>query len=268
MQTGFDVPDAVAGFAQVLTTGGAWRFQVWYRDPPAGAGSFGIASPDRAMVLGSRSLALFPRPCTFAACESPIPFPGGFILRSKPYNQRHARCPFPALPPKLPLMSHTIRPARSDEVALLPAIEQAASRLFVEAGIGGTLSVMPIAELKAVHRAGGLLVALDGDVPVGFAVLKVIGGGAHLGEMDVHPDHGRRGLGTALLRAGLDWARTRGLNEMTLTTYLDVPWNGPFYASNGFEVVPAAAWKPEMARLAEDEGVRPGSGRVMMVISL
>ncbi len=29
LQTGFDVPDAVAGSAQVLTTGGAWRFQVW-----------------------------------------------------------------------------------------------------------------------------------------------------------------------------------------------------------------------------------------------
>ncbi len=157
-------------------------------------------------------------------------------------------------------MSHTIRPARSDEVALLPAIEQAASRLFVEAGIGGTLSVMPMAELKAVHRAGGLLVALDGDVPVGFAVLKVIGGGAHLGEMDVHPDHGRRGLGTALLRAGLDWARTRGLNEMTLTTYLDVPWNGPFYASNGFEVVPAAAWKVAgRARGRRSKLFRPGA---------
>ena len=31
-----------------------------------------------------------------------------------------------------------------------------------------------------------------------------------------------------------DWARARGYDDITLATYRDVPWNGPFYASEGF----------------------------------
>ncbi len=39
METGFDVPDAVAGSTQVITAGSTWHFQVWHRDTPAGVGT-------------------------------------------------------------------------------------------------------------------------------------------------------------------------------------------------------------------------------------
>lgn len=39
METGFDVPDAVAGTVQTITAGSTWHFQVWHRDTPAGVGS-------------------------------------------------------------------------------------------------------------------------------------------------------------------------------------------------------------------------------------
>ncbi|MDF1837624.1 MAG: hypothetical protein P1V35_07145 [Planctomycetota bacterium] len=39
METGFDVPDAVAGTPQVITAGSTWHFQVWHRDTPAGVGT-------------------------------------------------------------------------------------------------------------------------------------------------------------------------------------------------------------------------------------
>ena len=68
-------------------------------------------------------------------------------------------------------------------------------------------------------------------------------GGAHLAQLSVQPDHGRRGLGRALLRAACEWALGHGYDELTLTTYRDVPWNGPFYASEGFvEIGPADDW--------------------------
>ncbi len=35
-ETGFDVPDAVAGTAQVITAGSTWHFQVWHRDTEDG----------------------------------------------------------------------------------------------------------------------------------------------------------------------------------------------------------------------------------------
>ena len=30
------------------------------------------------------------------------------------------------------------------------------------------------------------------------------------------------------------WARAQGYTDLTLATYRDVPWNGPFYATEGF----------------------------------
>ena len=154
-----------------------------------------------------------------------------------------------------------IRLARPEDLPLLPDIERAASRLFVEAGIGGVVSVMPVAKLEAARAEGGLLLAVDGrDVPVGFAVVRATQAGAHLCEMNVHPKHGRQGIGTALLQASL----AKAAGPMTLTTYLEVPWNAPFYAGQGFVVVPPEAWSAEMAVLAAAEGVVPGSGRVLM----
>ncbi|MFT5686055.1 MAG: GNAT superfamily N-acetyltransferase [Myxococcota bacterium] len=158
-----------------------------------------------------------------------------------------------------------IRTARPEDVALLPDIERAAAQLFVAAGIGGVVSVMSIADLEIARTAGGLLVAVDdGDVPVGFAVVKTLGVGTHLCEMDVHPNHGRRGLGGALLRACIAWADGR---PVTLTTYADLPWNAPFYARHGFVAVPVGDWDDALRRLAVAEGVAPGSGRVVMRLS-
>ena len=84
---------------------------------------------------------------------------------------------------------------------------------------------------------------MAGDPPVGLCRIDAVGDGAHLEQLSVHPDHGRRGIGRALLRAGCAWAAARGYPELTLATYRDVPWNGPFYASEGFvEVGPVDDW--------------------------
>jgi len=82
--------------------------------------------------------------------------------------------------------------------------------------------------------AAALVVLVAGEPPVGLCRIDAVDGKAHLEQLSVHPDHARRGLGRALLRAGCDWARARGYDDITLATYRDVPWNGPFYASEGF----------------------------------
>ena len=72
----------------------------------------------------------------------------------------------------------------------------------------------------------------------------------HLEEVDVHPDHGRRGVGTALVRAVCDWVRRSGHAEITLTTFRALPWNMPFYRRLGFEEMRDDALRPEL--LASD----------------
>ena len=71
--------------------------------------------------------------------------------------------------------------------------------------------------------------ASTGNIPVGLALVKMLADDLpHLEEIDVHPSHGRRGLGTALVREVCEWATHCGYVMLTLTTFRAVAWNLPF----------------------------------------
>src|SRR5262249_61046510 len=112
------------------------------------------------------------------------------------------------------------------------------------------------------QRDGRLLLALANDRPVGFAHVELLEPlAAHLEEIDVHPDHGRRGLGTRLIAAVSDWAASEGYEWVTLTTFRDVPWNMPFYARLGFEEIATHGLSPALVSVLRDEarrGLDPG----------
>lgn len=115
--------------------------------------------------------------------------------------------------------------------------------------------------------AGLLWVASTEAVPVGFAQVKLLeSGSAHLDELDVHPEHGRRGLGRRLVTAVCEWAAGERLPQVTLSTFRDVPWNMPFYASLGFAVVAPPERSDAMRAIVADEtrrGLNPDR-RVIM----
>ena len=52
-----------------------------------------------------------------------------------------------------------------------------------------------------------------------------------------------------LIAAAEDWARGQGHRGLSLTTFIDVPWNGPWYAKQGFAPYPAADWPPGHAEI-------------------
>jgi GNAT superfamily N-acetyltransferase len=138
-----------------------------------------------------------------------------------------------------PAIEYEIAQARPKDVPFLPAIELAAARLLAGHAPPAVLTETTSQEDHARAQQRGLLwVALAGDAPVGFAHVDVIEDGmAHLEELDVHPNHGRRGLGTRLVMAVCAWARSEALGGITLTTFRDVPWNMPFYSRLGFQVI-------------------------------
>ena len=61
-----------------------------------------------------------------------------------------------------------------------------------------------------------------------------VDGLAYLQEIDVLPDHGRRGIGTSLIHAVCEWAQFKKVAAVTLTTFRHLPWNAPFYERLGF----------------------------------
>ena len=156
-----------------------------------------------------------------------------------------------------------IAAARPGDLPLLPGIELAAAALLAGHAPASVLAeTTSRADLEDAERRGHLWVALADDVPVGFAHVKVLEPGtAHLQEIDVHPEHGRRGLGRRLVIAVCRWAATSGYAWVTLTTFRDVPWNMPFYARLGFEEIPREEISPALVSVVADEtrrGLDPG----------
>jgi GNAT superfamily N-acetyltransferase len=150
---------------------------------------------------------------------------------------------------------YIVRLAGPEHVDLLPDIEREAATRFGDSLPESVLShVTPADDLAAAQQAGLLWVALEpAGAPVGFAVASICGRRVHLDELDVLPRYGRKGMGSALVEAIEDYALNSGCVEITLTTFRDVPWNAPFYARIGFEVIPEQELGAELVRRLSDE---------------
>ncbi|TSD86291.1 GNAT family N-acetyltransferase [Mycobacterium sp. KBS0706] len=149
---------------------------------------------------------------------------------------------------------YRIRPGRPDEVETVRAIEVAAASQFRGVGLPTIAALDPAERQEVLLRAreGRLLVVADAaDRPVGFVLFGEIDGTLHIEELDVHPDHARRGLGAALIERLDAIARDRGLPELTLSTFRDVPWNAPYYARLGFVPMPDEALGPGLAAIRD-----------------
>lgn len=163
--------------------------------------------------------------------------------------------------------AYRIALARPRDLPLLPAIELASAQLLAghapPAVLRETTSQFA---LRKARRAGRLWVALAENVPVGFAHVVVHEErAAHLEEVDVHPDHGRRGLGRRLVQTVCAWATSHGFEAVTLTTFRDVPWNMPFYARLGFVPIAADSVGAELCSVIDDE-MRRGLDPVRRVV--
>nr|WP_321358994.1 GNAT family N-acetyltransferase [uncultured Hyphomonas sp.] len=146
--------------------------------------------------------------------------------------------------------------ALPDDIDRLIEVDLAAGQLFAPTGLLSEDALqdhVPEAVMLQAIEAGDLLKtsARDG-VPVGFALVSPRGGTLYLDQISVHPDCGRKGLGTSLVRHVLQLAKQRRLKQVTLSTFRDVPWNGPFYRKLGFREIPRkvmADWMLELERI-------------------
>ncbi|GAA3434649.1 GNAT family N-acetyltransferase [Kutzneria kofuensis] len=135
-----------------------------------------------------------------------------------------------------------VRVAEAGELAGLVAVEDAADQLFGAYGI----VFPPSPDIDRVADPADVFVV--GRPAVGFAHVGDVDDGLHLHQLAVHPDHGRRGLGTDLLAAVFGRAAGRAV---TLTTFRHIPWNEPWYRERGFTEV--TAFGPELRRIVEGE---------------
>jgi GNAT superfamily N-acetyltransferase len=144
-----------------------------------------------------------------------------------------------------------IRDARHDDIATLQAIERAAGRLFAEIGMEEVADDEPLSAetLLSYQSCGRAWVAVDdADRPIGYLVADILDGNAHIEQLSVLPANMRKGVGRALIEQMAAWASGQGMQSVTLTTFADVPWNGPYYRPLGFEELPEEEIGPELRR--------------------
>ena len=152
-----------------------------------------------------------------------------------------------------------IRQATGDDVEELARIEVEAGRLFLTVDMplvaGDEVDHAELGRAIADHRVW--VASYDGEV-AGYVEAAVVDGHAHVDQVSVRPGAGRRGIGRALVRHVEAWGRRRGLDGTTLTTFRDVPWNGPWYAGLGYRELTDAEIGPGLRAVMEHEATWPG----------
>ncbi|WNV84347.1 GNAT family N-acetyltransferase [Umezawaea sp. Da 62-37] len=145
-----------------------------------------------------------------------------------------------------------IRTARPDELVLLQDVENASGEVFRTIGMPEIADddPLPLDVLTHLQGLGRVWVVADPE-PVAWIAVDEVDGCAHVEQVSVHPDRARRGIGRSLLDHVDGWARERGFPAVTLTTFRDVPWNGPYYERLGFAQV--VKLTPGLAEVVERE---------------
>lgn len=168
-------------------------------------------------------------------------------------------------------MTISIRKAGRSEFPALQAIELASFETLRAAGaVTGEPSSSTDKELRYYVADDLLYAAFDENgIPVGYGGAYEAEGWLHIGEIDVHPNWQRQGIGRRLVEALLHDGRTRGLEGATLTTDRLAPFNAPFYASMGFRLAEGLACPPRLRSILATEtenGLDPDRRVAMMLI--
>ncbi|MBO6717075.1 MAG: GNAT family N-acetyltransferase [Rhizobiaceae bacterium] len=174
----------------------------------------------------------------------------------------------PVCPP-----GYAIRDRLPGDDAQLVTVENAACLLFADHGYPELAEdgFPDVVSFREMIGDGAVFVAAGAnDAPVGYAVAIRLGDWSHLRELSVHPNHGRQGLGRALVRAVIAAAQNTGAAGVSLSTFRDIPFNRPFYETLGFREMPLADAPLALAeafRREVPDGIDPAK-RVLMILPL
>lgn len=163
-----------------------------------------------------------------------------------------------------------IRLAKPEEAELIGQIEDDAAEAFRGSAHSYVLDD-PAAPAKFYAKLARKRMVFMAEVDgrsCGFAAMEVFPDALHLKELAVRHRQQRRGIGRALVEAVLAEARRRGLPAVTLTTFEDLPWNGPWYARLGFEVLGAGQLGERLRAELAEEFERGLSARCAMRLKL
>lgn len=139
---------------------------------------------------------------------------------------------------------------------MLREIERIAGEAFRSVGMESIADAEPPSEdaLRAYAASGRSWVSVDEtDRPIGYVIVDVIDGNAHVEQISVLPELQNLGLGKELLETVRMWAIETNRPAITLTTFAHVPWNRPLYEHLGFVVLSEEELGPELRSVRDHE---------------
>jgi len=149
-----------------------------------------------------------------------------------------------------------IRPAVPDDLETFRDIEIRAGEIFADYGMPEVAAYepWPVAVLARHQAAGHAWAAVDeADQPVGYLIAEPLDGCLHIEQVSVGPDYARQGIGRALLETAARAAQAEGFPALTLTTFVEVPWNGPYYLKSGYRFLADDEVTPSLRVVRERE---------------
>ena len=149
-----------------------------------------------------------------------------------------------------------IRPAAFADCGRLQQIERAAGEVFRTVGMPQIADDAPpsVEELEGYVRAGSAWVAAtDPDLPEAYLLTERIDDALHIEQVSVDPTYARLGRGRALIEHAARQAAELSCSALTLTTFVNVPWNAPYYRRLGFMEIPDGGLSPGLAAVRRRE---------------
>jgi GNAT superfamily N-acetyltransferase len=155
--------------------------------------------------------------------------------------------------------SPRIRSARVSDLGYLAMLEVQAGQLFRAVDMSEVANHVPDQEaLRRSQEQGLIWVAEEQGEIAGYIVATVLDGHAHIEQVSVAPAHARQGIGRLLIFHVEEWGRCNQRPATTLTTFRDVPWNGPYYDTLGYRELSDSEIGSELAAAMEHELSLPG----------
>ena len=152
-------------------------------------------------------------------------------------------------------MNLVIRDGREADIPALCEIERDAAQAYRTVGYDFCAegAVRDAVEHMRGINHGALFVSEIDDVLSGFILLWPVDGHAHIAEISVAERFQKKGIGRALIAKGEDWARNAGYSAITLTTFIEISWNAPFYRSIGYQEFNPGTNETELAAVQATE---------------
>ncbi|EKT63834.1 GNAT family N-acetyltransferase [Providencia burhodogranariea] len=150
-----------------------------------------------------------------------------------------------------------IRQAKKSDAKNLSAIEYSAAQIFrghVKLGWIADGNVQSEQEHLSYIQQQLEWVAVDNNnQPIGFINIQKLKNSLHIREVSVDQSWQGKGVGRELIQHVLGYALQKKVNNVTLTTFRDVPWNAPYYQRLGFSIIEASELSCTLKSILQQE---------------